>query len=152
MEGGEGSLMLFNHSAQVTVKSHGGPVNLKNYSGTTRLSELNGQIQLWSQVGTIQLADISGSVTGELVGGTVDAKMAQIDRFQINSERGAVTLDAPKTSGARVQLRSQKGKLWGPPYLGKIKRGQWTERKGRLRGKEQGNIKIISKYGDIVLK
>lgn len=148
----KGTLSLNNHSAKYQLTGHQGPIRIKNHSGTISMKEVDGSSQVRNVSGVMRLRDYSGSFSGEFTRGSLDAKVKSLQSFVINSEDAAITVDAPKESGARVSIRSEKGRLWGPPYLRKIKKGRWTERKGRLKGKEQGNIKIISKYGDIVVK
>ncbi len=148
----KGALTLNNHSALYTLDEHDGPVEYRNHSGTSNFKKITGSTVIKNVSGTIRMREFSGSLEGEFTKGSLDARFKSLQNFSVTSDEAAITLDAPKESGALVQLRSEKGRLWAPIHLRKLKKGLWTERKGRLKGDEQGNIKIVSKYGDIVLK
>lgn len=148
----KGSLTVNNHSAVYKVSQHEGPVEFRNHSGSTSLSKIKGHAVIKNVSGAVSLRDFEGNFEGDFQRGALNAKLSQFQNISVNSDDAAITLDVPKDSGAKVYIRTEKGRLWAPIYLGKNKKGRWTERKGRLRGKEQGNIKIVSKYGDIVLK
>lgn len=148
----KGALSLDNHSAQYFIDDQQGPVELRNHSGTLQLIKVKGQVVAKNVSGVVRLKEFSGSFQGDFTKGALDAKVEAIQNFKVSSDDAAITLDVPKDSGAQVLLRSEKGHLWAPIHLRRIKKGRWTERKGRLKGKEQGDIKIVSKYGDIMLK
>ncbi len=148
----KGDLTINNHSASLLLSEHEGPIRIQNHSGSARLTDVKGRARVKNIAGVFRLTKYSGNFDGDFEKGSLVANFESLQSFKVNSEEAAVTLNAPKDSGALVSLRSEKGNLWGPPTLRKVKRGRWTEKKGRLRGEEQGNIKIISKYGDIVLK
>lgn len=148
----KGAISIDNHSASYGINEHEGPVNISSHSGSGTLTKISGNLKVNNVNGLLSLKEFSGSFEGEFSKGSLQAKLTQIQSFSVNSDEAAITLDVPKESGARVSLRSEKGRLWAPSHLQKVRKGQWTELRGRLKGKEQGNIKIISKYGDIVLK
>lgn len=148
----KGALNLSNHSARYLVSDFDGPIDFTNHSGTVSFKKVSGRSQVKNISGTMQVRDFDGSFTGEFSKGSLDISMSKLHDFVVNSDEANITLDAPKESGAVVDLRSEKGDLWAPIHLRKIKKGRWEERKGRLKGDEQGNIKIVSKYGNIVLK
>ncbi len=147
-----GALSINNHSARCQFNEHEGPLEIRNHSGSTTLAQIKGNVTVKNVSGAVSLSDFEGSFSGDFSKGALDAKVTRLQNFSVNSGDATVTLDAPKDSGAIVSLRTEKGKLWAPLFLQRLKKGRWQERKGRLKGKEQGNIKIISKYGDIVLK
>lgn len=148
----EGTLDIDNHSAVYEVTGHQGTLGLRNYSGSVLVSKARGPVLVRSVSGRIHLENFDGTFNGDLKGGSLDAKVKNLRNFVVKSEQAPVTLTVPRKSGARVSLRSQKGRVIGPAYLQKVRRGLWKERRGRLRGQEQGHIKIVSKYGKIVLK
>jgi hypothetical protein len=148
----KGSLVVNNHSARVDVTEQEGPVEFQNHSGTLSIKKQTGTAVVRNVNGAVVLREFSGSFEGDFSKGSLDAKVDVFQNFRVTSDEAAVTLDVPKESGASVHLRTEKGRLWAPIYLQKLKKGRWVERKGRLKGKEQGNIKIVSKYGDIVIK
>jgi DUF4097 and DUF4098 domain-containing protein YvlB len=148
----QGYFHINNHSATYRVTDHKGPMDVRNHSGSVLASQIQGALTVKNVSGQVNFADVDGSLVGEIGSGRLSAKFQNLQNFSLQSERGTVTLEVPKSSGANVNLRSEKGKMYAPMYLGKSVRGRWTERKGRLKGDEQGNIKIVSKYGDIVLK
>ncbi len=148
----KGELAINNHSANFQITEHDGPIRLQNHSGAVSMIDVNGRANVKNISGVFHLTKYSGNFDGDFDKGSLTAKVESLQSFKVNSNEAPITLDVPKNSGALVSLRSEKGHLWGPNVLRKIKRGRWTERKGRLNGSEQGNIKIISKYGDIVLK
>ncbi len=148
----KGALSLNNHSALYTLKGHDGPIEYRNHSGTTNLTSITGNVIINNVSGAVRIRDFEGSLQADFKKGSLDAGMKSLQNLNITSDEAAITIDTPKASGAIVQLRSEKGRLWAPIHLRKLKKGRWTERKGRLKGDEQGNIKIVSKYGDIVLK
>lgn len=152
IKSGEGRLDLDSFSAEVNITEHKGPVAFKNHSGQVLASKVQGNMTLKNISGTLTLTDMEGSLNGEMGGGRLSAKFLSLQNFSLQNERGVVNLQVPPSSGALVSVRSQKGQIYVPPYLGKQVRGTWTERKGQLRGDEQGQIKILSKYGDVVLK
>ncbi len=148
----KGALTLNNHSALYTLDGHEGPVEYSNHSGTTNFMKISGNTTIKNVSGSVRLRDFSGSLEGDFSKGSLDADLKSIQNLNITSDEAAITVDVGKESGAVVLLRSEKGRMSAPIHLRKLKKGLWTERKGRLKGEEQGNIKIVSKYGDIVLK
>lgn len=148
----QGALSINNYSATYRLENHQGPLEVRNHSGSMVITGVKGSSNVKNVSGVISLSEFEGSFKGEFNKGALNAKIKVLQNFMVNSEAAAITLDAPKESGAMVSLRSEKGHLRAPIHLGKLRKGRWTERRGRLKGKEQGNIKIISKYGDIVLK
>lgn len=148
----KGSIVVDNHSATYTIDEHNGPLEFRNHSGSLADVKSTGSINIRNVSGVISIKDFSGSLEGDFTKGSLSAKMTNVQNVTVNSEEAAITLDVPEESGAMVSLRSQKGDLRSPDYLEKNEKGLWIEHKGRLKGKEQGNIKILSKYGDIVLK
>lgn len=148
----KGSLTVNNHSANYSILEHKGPLEIRNHSGSVKVVDMQGTVTLKNVSGVVSLDKIQGSLNGDVSGGRLDAKFDSLQSFSLTSGRGVVHLDAPKDSGALVSLRSEKGHMYAPIHLRKRRRGRWTERKGQLKGQEQGNIKIVSKYGDIVLK
>lgn len=152
LEKTKGMVVIDNHSALYTVDEHNGPLEFRNHSGSLVDNKSSGSLNIKNISGVITIRDFSGSLEGEIGKGSLNAKMTNVQNVVVNSEEAAITLDVPDESGAMVSLRSQKGDLRSPDYLEKNEKGLWIEHKGRLKGKEQGNIKIISKYGNIVLK
>lgn len=148
----KGAMTLNNHSSIYKLTNHEGPVELRNHSGSVTMNKIKGRSVVKNVSGVVRLLEYSGSFDGDFSKGELRAKVKSLQSFSVISDDAAITLDAPKESGAMVSLRSEKGSLWAPIHLRKTKKGLWTERNGRLKGKEQGNIKIISKYGNIVLK
>jgi len=148
----QGSLTVNNHSANYSISQHKGPLEIRNHSGSIKVVDMQGTVTLKNVSGVVSLDKIQGSLSGDVNGGRLDAKFDSLQSFSLASEKGVVHLEAPKDSGALVSLRSEKGQMYAPIHLRKQRRGRWTERKGQLKGQEQGNIKIVSKYGDIVLK
>lgn len=147
-----GLLSLDNFSADVNITGHKGSFEFKNHSGAVIATKVQGALTIKNVSGTLTVTDVDGSLKGEMGSGRLTAKFQTLQNFSLQNESGTISLQVPKTSGALVSVRSQKGQIYVPPYLGKRVRGQWTERSGQLRGSEQGNIKILSKYGDVVLK
>ena len=148
----EGSLKVDNHSARLNLSEHEGPVDVRNHSGQMVAKKISGNLHLNNVSGVFSLNDISGSLQGQSQKGAIHVQASSLQNFSLNVDSTPVTLKLPKNSGAMVSMRSERGSLRGPGHLRKIKKGRWTELRGRLRGKEQGEIKIVSKYGNIVLK
>jgi hypothetical protein len=152
LEKTKGSLKINNFSSTYSISNHKGPLDLRNHSGSVSIKQLEGHTNIRNLSGVISLRNMDGSFEGQFEKGALDAQFIHLQNFVLSSEEATISLDVPKDSGAMVSLRSEKGHMRAPPYIGKASKGMWTERKGRLKGDEQGNIKIISKYGDIVLK
>lgn len=148
----KGEISTNNYSARFKVTDHSGPIEFINHSGSVALSDIKGAVTARNVSGVMSLKDFAGSFAGEFQKGALSAKLKELQSFVVNSHEATIELNTPKESGATVSLRSEKGRMRVPVFLGKLRKGRWTERRGRLKGKEQGNIKIISKYGDIVLK
>ncbi len=152
LENIKGSLSVNNHSASYKVLKHKGPIQIVNHSGSVVLDEPVGPIKIKNVSGVMNIKEFDGSLEGEFTRGTLNATAKSVQNFNVNSEEAVIVFEAPKESAAVASLRSEKGHLKGPPYFGKIRKGLWTELRGQLKGKEQGSIKIVSKYGDVVLK
>ncbi|MCB0378082.1 MAG: hypothetical protein KDD33_06285 [Bdellovibrionales bacterium] len=152
LTGIEGALKVFNRSANYKITQLKGPSEFKNHSGTIVLSEAVGHMSLNNINGIFKIKDLEGSLIGDFQKGSLDVKAKSLQNFVLNTDSAPVILDVDRKSGAMVTIRSEKGHLRVPPQLRKISKGRWTEYKGRLKGDDQGQIKIVSKYGDIVLK
>ena len=148
----KGTLDIDNHSAVYNVSNHQGVLGLRNYGGSVTARQTRGAFLVRNISGKIRLEGFEGSFEGDFDDGSLNARVKNLQNFVVKGEEASVVLKVPQKSGAKVSLQSRKGRIIGPRYLQKIRRGQWVERRGRLRGKEQGHIKIISKYGEIVLK
>ncbi len=148
----KGALDIDNHSAIYEVSGHWGTLGLRNYSGSVTTHGTRGSCLAGNINGKIHLNGFEGSFEGDFKGGSLNAKTKSLQNFVVKSEEASVVLKVPRRSGAKVSLQSQKGRIVGPRYLRKIRKGRWLERRGRLKGKDQGHIKIVSKYGEIVLK
>ena len=151
-KGIEGSLRLDNFGALCRISDHKGPIDIHNHSGKLNLDNIEGGTSFENVSGAISLSQLAGSLEGNFVKGSLTAHLSSLQNINITSQDAAISIDAPKDSGAQVRLRSEKGDIWGPSFLHKSRKGLWVERKGRLKGKQQGSIKIVSKYGNIVLK
>ncbi|MEM7646863.1 MAG: hypothetical protein AAF203_08145, partial [Pseudomonadota bacterium] len=116
----QGLLSLDNHSAKAKVSKHNGPFHLNNHSGTISMVEVEGASQIRNVTGIVRASGFSGSLTGEIEKGSLSVKAKVVQNFTVNSSEAAITLDAPKESGAQVSLRSEKGHLWVPVYFQKI--------------------------------
>lgn len=152
LEKTKGAITLNNHSAIYSISDHQGPIDMVNHSGRMVVKGVKGSTVAKNVSGVMSLSGLEGSLSGQFEKGALEARFKSLENVTINSDEAAITIDAPKESGARVDLRSEKGHMRAPIHIGKNRKGRWTHRKGRLKGKEQGNIKIISKYGNIVLK
>ncbi len=152
LEKTKGSLTVNNHSASFKISQHQGPLHVVNHSGAIVTDQSVGAIKLKNVSGVINIKEMDGSLEGEVTRGTLNVTAKNLQSFAVNSEEAVIVLEAPKESAALASLRSEKGHLKAPPHFGKIQKGQWTELRGQLKGKEQGSIKIVSKYGDVVLK
>ena len=148
----KGSLSVNNHSSTYQIQEQEGPSDFRNHSGTIVYKSIKGNMFLKNVSGVVSLTELEGSFEGELERGAINVEASKLLSFVANSDAAPVTLKVPKDSGARVRLRSEKGRLRAPAHLRKVRKGRWTELTGRLRGEEQGQIKIVSKYGDIMLK
>ena len=147
-----GNLDIDNHSAVYEISGHRGVLDLRNYSGSVTTHGVRSSFLTRNINGKIYLNGFEGSFEGDFKGGSLDAKTKSLQNFVVKSEEASVILRVPGSSGAKVSLQSQKGRVVGPRHLRKIRKGRWLERRGQLRGKDQGHIKIVSKYGEIVLK
>ena len=152
LENTKGSLNVNNHSSSYQIKDHQGPSDFRNHSGTVVYKAIKGNMSLKNVSGVISLTELDGSFEGEFDKGAINVEALKLQNFVVNTNSAPITLKFPKDSGARVKLRSEKGRLRAPSHLRKIRKGRWTELRGQLRGGEQGQIKIVSKYGDIMLK
>ncbi|NQZ18859.1 MAG: DUF4097 family beta strand repeat protein, partial [Bdellovibrionales bacterium] len=148
----KGAVTINNHSASYQITEIEGPSDFRYHSGTVAYKIIKGQVRLKNVSGVVSLNELDGSFEGDLQKGAINVVATHLQSFVANSDSSPVTLKVSKKSGARVKLRSEKGRLIAPIHLRKVKKGRWSERIGRLKGEEQGQIKIISKYGDIVLK
>ena len=148
----EGEWKLDNHSSSYKIKGHRGPMSLRNYNGFLDMSKIQGDLVVRNQNGKLRLNGFRGNFEAQIEKGSLQAKVESLGNFTVESEEASVVLNVPEKSGAQVSLRSQKGRVKGPKHLRKIQKGLWEEYRGRLKGQKQGNIKIVSKYGDIVLK
>lgn len=152
LENTQGAMTINNYSAAYRMENHQGPLQWINHSGNLVSKDLRGAVKIFNSSGMMSFKDLSGSIEGELKRGALSAQLKSVQTVSLTSDEAAIQLETPKESSALVSMRSEKGHLKAPPYFGKLQKGQWTELRGQLKGKEQGNIKIISKYGDIVLK
>ena len=151
----KGVLRVDNHTSRYTVNEHQGSAEINNYSGPVAIEAMEGALTLYNQSGVVSVLEHSGSIKGETSKGSLTAKAKRLQDFVVTSGSGLVNLKLPKDSGAFVRLRSEKGELQAykySNYLQKIRKGLWTELKGQLRGEGQGQVKIFSKYGNIVLR
>ncbi len=152
MKGTEGALDIDNHSAVYEVSNHQGTLDLRNYSGFVTANRTRGPFLVRNINGKLRLSGFDGSFEGDFEGGSLNARMKSVQSFVVKSEDASIFLKVPGKSGAKVSLLSQKGRVVGPSHLEKIRRGRWMERRGQMKGRDQGNIKIVSRYGEIVLK
>ena len=148
----KGRMTIDNYSSTYQVTNHKGGVDVQNYSGKMTLVDMEGQFNFNNNLGNFTLSGLKGSVKGESAKGVISVRAKQIQDFVVNSHSGPVVLDLPKEAGAYVSIRSEKGNLRGAPHFAKLRKGRWTELRGKLRGKEPGQVKIVSKYGNIVVK
>jgi|GEM_PF-4419650 len=149
---GSGPLTVSNLSASVRLLGHKGPVDLQTYRGGFSSQDGEGDIVFDSAAGALVVTGHTGSLRGVSKSGAISVKGKVIQDFNVTTDSGSVTLDLPKSAGAYVSIRSERGKLRGAPNFAKVRKGRWTELKGKLKGKDQGQVKIVSKYGDIVVK
>lgn len=148
----KGTLKVNNHSSNYQIQEQQGSSDYRNHSGSLVFKDIKGQIRLKNISGVISLNELNGSFEADMDKGAVNVVASQLQNFVVNTESAPVTLKAPRSSGASVKIRSEKGRLHAPTHLRKSTKGRWTELTGRLKGDDQGQIKIVSKYGDIVLK
>ena len=148
----EGEWRLDNHSSSYKINGHRGPISLRNYNGSLDMRKVYGDLVVRNQNGKLKLNRFRGNFEARIEKGSLQAEVERLGNFTVESEEASIVLNVPKKSGAQVSLRSQKGRVKGPKHLRKIQKGLWEEYRGRLKGQKQGNIKIVSKYGDIVLK
>ena len=134
------------------MSHHEGPIELTNHSGTSLFDHTKGGALIKNVSGVVRLEAFRGNFQGEFGKGTLVVQADELQNFKVNAHETAVTLQVPEDLGAMVHLRTEKGRLGAPGRLRRSKNGRWTERRGQLKGTLQGNIKIVSKYGDIVIK
>lgn len=125
-------------------------LEIKGVSGNLDIYNLNGKIEIASVSGDITGKELSGSLKGEFVCGDVDLSYKEVDKINIKTKTGDITLRLDKNAAAEVEVETKDGDI---DCEFELKNKE--EKTNYLRGiinKPSGKIEIKNDYGDVAIK
>ncbi len=132
------------------VRSVSAPIEITRVFGAMELHSVSGDLQLHSAAPEIQARTVSGAISVEIEGGSLDAKSVsgpiqlrsgRLDRLELNSLSGALTVRSAFAPSGRFELSTHSGaiELTLPP--GARVNVLAKTHSGRLRGPFDADIK-----------
>jgi len=167
----QGRVEVDAYKANVTIRNLNGDANIENFSGETVIDKAKGFLsfnqgqgvtKILASSGTVQfevikgvlnIQNFQGRVEGQTQDGPVTVTMAPEGEVSLKSQSGRVTVQAPKESGAALNLTTQEGDIVVPNYLKVNREGSQKSLRARLKGDAQkGSIFVRSQAGSIIIR
>lgn len=90
-------------------------LKLSSHNGAITISDIRGRIDLESHNGGVRLARVAGDVTGETHNGGIQVELEgntwEGRQLDVSTHNGGVTLSLPASYSARVETRTDHGRL-----------------------------------------
>jgi len=139
-------------TAPIKFKNIEGGLDLSSYRGGLTGEDTRGPASLETYFSSIKLLGHRGPITVKSENGNVVAELKGVVEAKVSTGVGDVILTVPRTSHAKVQAVSAKGRLVVPKSLAVKKTPGEHVATGTLSGRESGSVQIYSRNGKITLK
>lgn len=93
-------------NTDLEIDSHNGSITISDIRGRLDLASHNGSVRLTRVTGNITGITHNGSIQVELVGNTAD-----LQQMDVSTHNGSVTLSVPASFSARLETRTNRGRL-----------------------------------------
>lgn len=151
VEGLEGALKLKNFSGCSSVVKVDGQVDYITYGGSLKVSGGKGRLEFSNEKGKVSLEKFEGRVRGVSEQGSLFATLVGNSNVRVTSKEGAVSLRMLNSS-ASVNAGSKEGVLNAPQYLRLTRLPNLRLVRGRLRGKNPGQVYVRTESGAIRIR
>jgi DUF4097 and DUF4098 domain-containing protein YvlB len=112
--GTDGLIYISSASGDVRLTDDTGPVNVDESSGDVKLTDVTGAARVKSSSGGIDASGLTNDVDFYAASGDVDAKFASfngVSTVRMRTASGSVTLEVPRSFGARITASTDSGSL-----------------------------------------
>lgn len=144
----QGPVVIDNFVGESIISNSDGDVALSSFKGSMKVNKGKGRIDFANERGILNISGFSGDVRGRSEQGAVIANLNSSSNVRITTEQGNVSLRLPG-SGASVNLGTEDGAFYVPNYLRLTRLPNLKLMRGRLRGKNPGNIYVRTESGSI---
>lgn len=145
----KGPSLIRNFSGNTLVTEYSGALTLKLFQSSASLSKGSGKIDFEAFRGGISVGDWEGDLSGESDMANISVRIKDLNSVRVKSNGGNVTIYHPATSGAKINLGSEEGKIYAPEgfKIGAVDKLKIAQ--GKLGGTGGGQVFIRTKTGDI---
>lgn len=123
---------------------------IKGVSGDIKISQLKSTIEIASVSGNIMGKELSGSFIGDFVSGDVDLDFQSLDRIEIKSRSGDITLRLDENIETTIDIETEDGHISCDFEL-QNKEMKAHKLTGTIRN-SKGLIKIRNEHGNVTVK
>lgn len=151
VNGLEGVLKLKNFNGTSDVLKVDGQVDFITYGGKLKVSGGKGRVEYTNEKGKVTLDKFEGRVRGVSEQGSLSATLVGNSNVRVTSNEGSVSLRMLNSS-ASVNAGSKEGPLNTPQYLRLTRLPNLRLVRGRLRGKNPGQVYVRTESGPIRIR
>lgn len=125
-------------------------LSIAGISGDIEISNIAGKLEIESVSGDVTGKNLSGSLSGEIVSGDIDLDYSKVDKIQIKSKSGNVTLRLNEKIEADIEIETAGGTVTCDFEL-QHKQHEDNILKGTI-NKPGASIEIKNKHGDVEIR
>ncbi len=151
VDGLEGVLKLKNFNGASDILKVNGQVDFVTYDGKLKVSGGKGRVEYANEKGKISLDKFEGQVRGVSEQGSLSATLVGASNVRVTSKEGAVSLRMLNSS-ASINAGSKEGALNTPQYLRLTRLPNLRLVRGKLRGKNPGQVYVRTESGSIRIR
>lgn len=130
-----------------------GALSLNAQQSRSTVTQSSGSIQFDNGKGLLTIQGFEGRIEGQTGEGALNIGFLAESELNIKSKSGRISIQAPASSGAAVNLLTVDGDIFVPKELSVNRLGSEKSVRGRLRGERQkASIIVRSQEGSIVVK
>lgn len=140
-------------SGQLNIEKARGFLSLSTQQANGKVNASSGTVQFENGKGLLNIQGFQGRMEGLNQEGSVTIAMALDSEVDVKTKSGKVSVQAPPSSGAALNLLTTEGEILVPGELKVSKLSTEKSVRGRLRGDAQrGSIFVRSQDGTISVK
>lgn len=146
-----GNMRLKNFSGSSRVISFNGQIDFETYNGRLQVDKSEGRVEFFSDRGKIFLNQFKGDIKGKSDQGSISASLVGNTDVRIRSKDASVSLRLPN-SAANINVGTKEGSLQAPKFLRLTRLPSLRVIRGRLRGKNPGQVYVRTESGSIRIR
>jgi DUF4097 and DUF4098 domain-containing protein YvlB len=147
----KGRVIVHNFNGATQLSGVAGQVEISSFDGLIQVDKSQGRLEFKTEKGAVRSAQFEGDIRGTTNQGAVTLATMGRSSVNINSKEGNISLQMAD-SGASVNISTKDGALTLPDFLQVSRQPQLRMARGRLRGKQPGQVFVRTETGGVRLR